>query len=107
MGVGEVTRRIITKVLAKEIRAEIKEATWSVQCAGLKRACEAAVAAMEEQYEAGKAILILDVEGAYTSLNRSKAMRAATCLVPEAYQERSIRVNVSSMLRQTAIPPTK
>ena len=64
IGVGEVVRRIITKVLARETREEIKAATEDVQVAGLKGACEAAVGAMENQYEAGKTLLILDAEGA-------------------------------------------
>ena len=85
IGVGEVVRRIITKVLARETREEIKAATEDVQVAGLKGACEAAVGAMENQYEAGKTLLILDAEGAYCSLDRTKAMRTTAEIVPEAY----------------------
>ena len=41
---------------------------------------------MEEKYEAGKTILILDAEGAFNALSRSSTLKTAAQLVPEAYQ---------------------
>ena len=46
-----------------------------IQCQGLRGACEAAVGAMEEKYEAGKTILILDAEGAFNALSRSSTLK--------------------------------
>ena len=60
--------------------------TGSRQCAGLQGACEASVKAMDELYQEGKAILVLDAEGAYISLNRSGALNVAAREIPDAYQ---------------------
>ena len=86
VGVGEVARRIITKIIARETRNEIKEATGSIQCQGLKGACEAAIGAMDELYESGKTLLILDAEGAFNNLSRTSTLKTAAQVVPEAYQ---------------------
>ena len=64
MDISEIIRRIITKVLAWEIKKKVKHATGSIQCSGLTEACESACKAIDEIYNKGKSILILDAEGA-------------------------------------------
>lgn len=86
VGISEILRRIITKVVAWEIKLDVKEVTGSRQCAGLPGACEAAIKGMDELYQQGKAVLVLDAEGAYNNLNRRSALIAVGKAIPDAYQ---------------------
>ena len=86
IGIGEIPRRIITKVIAWEIKNDVKEATGSIQCQGLTGACEAAIEAMNEMYAEGKSILVLDAEGAFNNLNRGRMLKNVHRQLPEAYQ---------------------
>ena len=86
IGVGEVLRRVITKVLAWKMKDDVKEATGSVHANGLQGACEAAIAAVQQEYEGGNTILVMDAEGAFTNLNRDTALLTAHRLTPNAYQ---------------------
>ena len=52
IGIGEVTRRIIGKVVVRTISNEIQEATGPLQtCAGHLSGCEAAVHAIHQVFE--------------------------------------------------------
>ena len=86
VGISEVLRRVIAKTIAWKIGDDITQVIGSRQCAGLQGACEASVKAMGELYQEGKAILILDAEGAYNNLNRYGALRIAARDIPDAYQ---------------------
>ena len=85
-GIGEVLRRVIAKVLAWKMKNEVKEATGSVHASGLQGACEAAIAAAQQEYEGGRTILVMDAEGAFSNLNRNTALRTAHKITPNAYQ---------------------
>ena len=86
VGISEVVRRIIAKIVAWEVKLEVKGATGSRQCAGLPSACEAALKGMDELYQQGKTVIVLDAEGAYNGLNRRNALRAVAKELPDAYQ---------------------
>ena len=86
IGIGESLRRVITKVLAWRMKKEVKEATGSMHASGLQGACEAAISAVQEEYESGKSILIMDAKNAFSNLNRDAALLTASRLVPNAYQ---------------------
>ena len=86
VGVSEIMRRIITKVVAWEIKEDVKEATGSTQCNGLAGACEAAYKAINELYDDGKAVIVLDAEGAFNNLRRSSTLKTATRVIPDSYQ---------------------
>ena len=86
VGIGEIIKRVIAKVVARAIRDEVKEVTGSRQCSGLEGACEAAVKAMDQMYKEGKVVIVLDAENAYNNLKRNGAMRTAARELPEAYQ---------------------
>ena len=62
IGIGEITRRILTKVLAWDIKEDIKLATGTTQCSGLTGACEASISAMDKEYQEVKSILIIDAK---------------------------------------------
>ena len=86
VGIGEIVKRVIAKVIARAIRDDVKEVTGSRQCAGLEGACEAAVKAMDQMYNDGKVVIVLDAENAYNNLNHYGALRSAARELPEAYQ---------------------
>ena len=41
---------------------------------------------MDELYDSGKTLLILDAEGAFNNLSRTSTLKTAAQVVPEAYQ---------------------
>ena len=67
------------------MRDEVKSVTGSIQCQGLTSACEAAYKAVDEMYQEGKVILILDAEAAYNNMNRSQALNTAFRKAPQVY----------------------
>ena len=76
IGVSEVLRRIIGKVIIDTISPEILKSAGPLQlCAGQQAGCEAAVHAMNDifQEEQTDAILLVDASNAFNSINR-KAM---------------------------------
>ena len=86
VGISEIIRRVIAKTIAWTIKDDIKQVTGTRQCAGLQGACEASVKAIDELYQEGNAILVLDAEGAYNNLNRCGALKIAAREIPDAYQ---------------------
>ena len=89
IGVGEVLRRIVGKLLIGVIKEDIMEAVGPLQtCAGLKGGIEAAIHAMRQTYEkeSSEAILLVDAENAFNKLNRKVALQNIKQLCPSFYQ---------------------
>jgi hypothetical protein len=77
IGVGEVLRRIIGKMVVRNATEEIKEAAGPLQtCAGQGAGAEAAIHSMRTIFEDDEmeAVLLIDAENAFNSLNRSVAL---------------------------------
>ena len=73
IGIGEVLRRIIGKTVINTIKPDILSSAGSLQlCAGLPAGSEAAVHSMREIFdeEATDALLLVDAQNAFNSLNR-------------------------------------
>ena len=83
IGVGEVLRRIAGKVVMKISKSDVIESVGSLQvCAGQEAGIEAAVHAMHDIYdlEETEAVLLIDAENAFNSINR-KAMINNICIL--------------------------
>ena len=73
VGIGEVLRRIIGKLIMDVTKEDIKEAVGNLQvCAGQQAGCEAAIHAMKEMYDdpACEAVMLVDATNAFNTLNR-------------------------------------
>ena len=72
IGVGEVLRRIIGKAILPVIKPEIFSSLGNLNlCAGQAGGCEAAVHAMSDVFEEeANALLLVDADDAFNSLNR-------------------------------------
>ena len=78
IGVGEVLRRIVGKLLIGVIKEDIVDAVGPLQtCSGLKGGIEAAIHAMRRTYdqEDTEAIMLVDAENAFNKLNRKVALK--------------------------------
>ena len=76
IGVGEVLRRIIGKVISRHSNSEIKEAAGPRQtCANHGEGAEAAIHAMRQMSESDDtdAVLLIDATNAFNCMNRSVA----------------------------------
>ena len=85
IGAGEALRRIAGKVVMKVVKEDIKKAAGCLQlCAGQEAGCEAAIHAMQKIFESNKteAILIVDAENAFNSINRKVLLRNIEYLCP-------------------------
>ena len=85
IGIGEVARQIIGKVIAKTISNDIQEATGPLQtCAGHLSGCEAAVHAMHQVFESTEAegVILVDASNAFNCLNRQTALLNIKNLCP-------------------------
>ena len=85
IGVGEVVRRLISKAVLTVLRFDILEAAGCLQlCAGQDAGCEAAVHAMHELFpdDDSEAILLVDADNAFNSLNRQSGLRNVLHLYP-------------------------
>ena len=77
IGVGEVLRRIIGKAITNVLKPDLVKSTSPIQvCGGLAGGVEAAIHAVRRLYddEDTEAILMVDAENAFNSLNREAAM---------------------------------
>ena len=77
IGVGEVLRRIMGKVVTWACKEEIKEAAGPLQtCAGFKAGAEAAIHAMQSFFddEGTDAVLLIDARNAFNTMNRKTAL---------------------------------
>ena len=77
IGIGEVVRRILGKVILATIGDDIQDAAGALQvCAGQQAGCKAALHAMREISEDPNtnAILLVDASNAFNILNRKVAL---------------------------------
>ena len=89
IGIGEILRRIIGKVVVDNIRDNIIEAAGPLQtCAGLKSGIEASIHAMRQIFdqEATEALLLVDAENAFNNLNRTAALHNIKQICPPFYR---------------------
>ena len=89
IGVGEVLRRLIGKLLIRVIKKDITTAAGPLQtCSGLKAGIEAAIHAMRSKFEDEKTecILLVDAENAFNNLNRKTALENIRKMCPPFYR---------------------
>ena len=90
IGIGEVLRRIVGKIISRSATQEIKKAAGPLQtCAGHGAGAEAAIHAMRQifQEEDTDAILLIDASNAFNCLNRAVALHniQVTCPIIANY----------------------
>ena len=89
IGIGEVLRRIVGKLLVGIIKDDIVSAAGPLQtCTGLRAGIEAAIHAMRKAFENNntEAILLVDAENAFNKLNREVALQNIKQLCPPFYR---------------------
>ena len=85
IGIGEVLRRIIAKVIMKVVKPELQEVVGSLQlCVGQISGLEAAIHSLTAIYEDSNtdAILLIDASNAFNTLNRQAALLNCEVLCP-------------------------
>ena len=85
IGIGEVSRGIISKAIISVIQDEIKEIAGTTQlCAGQEAGCEAGVHAVREIFEnsTSEGALFVNATNAFNSLNRQTALLNIHSLCP-------------------------
>ena len=85
IGVGEVLRRIIGKAILSVIKQDIVSSAGNLQlCAGQPSGCEAAVHAVSDIFdeESTDALLLVDADNAFNSLNRKVLLHNIIYLCP-------------------------
>ena len=85
IGIGEVLRRIIGKIVVWQLKEDIKEAAGSLQsCAGHHAGGEAPVHAMQtiSNDDTTDAILLIDATNAFNCMNRSVALHNTYVICP-------------------------
>ena len=88
VGVGEVLRRIIGKVVMVNTKNDVINCVGNIQvCAGQKGGSEAAIHAMRAVYDDGHshAVLLVDASNAFNSLNRKTMLHNVGRLCPMIY----------------------
>jgi len=86
IGIGEVLRRIIGKMISRHGINEIKEAAGPLQaCAGHGAGAEAAIHSMREIFKVDETdgILLIDASNAFNRLNRAAALHNIQIICPE------------------------
>jgi len=86
IGIGEVLRRLIAKVVLRIARPAITEATGTIQlCGGQAAGIEAAVHAMKEVFadESTEGLLLVDATNAFNAVNRQAMLHNVKVLCPE------------------------
>ena len=89
IGIGEVLRRIIGKVVINNIREDILKAAGPLQtCAGLKSGIEASIHSMRSIFEKDEteAVLLVDADNAFNRLNRTAALHNIKELCPPFFR---------------------
>ena len=89
VGVGEVLRRIVGKLIMNVIKDDIQNAAGPIQtCAGLKGGIEACIHATRNiwEEESTEGVLMVDAENAFNTLNRKLALHNVRQLCPPFYQ---------------------
>ena len=85
IGVGEVLRSVVGKAILSVINPEIMSSAGNLQlCAGQAGGCEAAVHAMSDIFdeEATDALLLVDADNTFNSLNRKVLLQNIKYLCP-------------------------
>ena len=85
IGIGETSRRIISKAILFMVKTDILEAAGNLQlCAGQEAGCEAAVHAMQSLYHSSntQAVLLADASNAFNSLNRHVSLHNLHFICP-------------------------
>ena len=85
IGVGEVLRRIIAKLILRVTKHRIQECAGSLQlCAGQEAGIEAAVHALREVFadDATDGLLLVDASNAFNSINREALLHNINVLCP-------------------------
>ena len=86
IGIGEITRRIISNATMVLLKPEIVDSTAPLQtCAGLPGGIEASIHAMRSMFNSPEceAVLMVDASNAFNSLNRKVAMHNLQYTCPE------------------------
>ena len=89
VGVGEVLRRLVGKLVMGVIKNDVTSAAGPLQtCTGVKAGIEAAIHAMRQVFEdeETEAILLVDAENAFNKLNRKAALSNIRELCPPFHQ---------------------
>ena len=89
IGIGEVLRRLIGKLLIHVIKSDITAAAGPLQtCSGLKAGIEAAIHAMRDKFalDQTEGILLVDAENAFNNLNRKAALENIKVVCPPFYK---------------------
>ena len=89
IGIGEILRRIIGKVVVGNIREDILNAAGPLQtCAGLKSGIEASIHAMRKIFDndSTQAVLLVDADNAFNRLNRKVALHNIKELCPSFFR---------------------
>ena len=85
IGIGEVIRRIIGKTITKCLKSELRVLGSNYQlCLGQKCGIEYAIHTLRKQYERtdSDAMLLIDAENAFNSLNRMLALKNFANICP-------------------------
>ena len=86
IGIGEVLRRIIGKMVVWVLRPELQEDAGDLQlCAGQESVCEAGIHAMHEIFndENTHGIIQVDANNAFNTINRKSFMHNIKVICPE------------------------
>ena len=89
IGVGEILRRLIGKLLIGSIKEDIIDAAGRLQTySGLKAGIESAVHAMRMIFEDSEtgAMLLVDAKNAFNNLNRMATLQNIKQICPPFYQ---------------------
>ena len=85
IGIGEVLRRIIGKVVMKLLKRDVLKATGSLQlCAGQDAGSEAAIHSVYDMFNAKNAeeVLMVDASNAFNSINRESFLHNTKIICP-------------------------
>ena len=86
IGIGEVLRRIIGKLVVSVLRADLQEDAGDLQlCAGQQSGCEAGIHAMHDIYqdENTHGIIQVDANNAFNTINRKMFIHNIKIICPE------------------------
>ena len=88
VGIGEVFRRIVGKLVVEVVKDDIQEALGPLQtCGGLKAGIEASIHSMKDMWDEPhtEAALLVDADNAFNRLNRRLAIHNIQSLCPNFY----------------------
>ena len=86
IGIGEISRRIVSSATVSVLKPEMVRATAPLQtCAGLRGGIEASIHAMRQIFEdpETEAVLLIDASNAFNALNRKAALHNVQFTCPE------------------------